>query len=163
MRKLTLSTVLFSLVLTGCATQSQCDSNKSDPSMLEKLNCDVGGGYQRQVEQSEQNLVDARAENELFNAVYVEIDAQRQAVRQDLSSQQQQQAKLQDSLGQLLRQLKLKHANKAAALAQISDLQAQVHTLQQHTSSDPKVVEAKQRELAELKRQVSRLQLSLGY
>lgn len=163
MKKLTLSTLLLSLVLTGCATNSHCDATKTDPSMLEKLNCDAGGGYKRQIEDNERKLVSAQAENEMFHAVYVEIDAQRQVVRQDLAGQQLQQAKLQKNLSQLLRQLKLKHANQTAMLEQIAQIEVQMSSLQTVTGDDPKVIEAKQQQLVDLQRQVARLQLSLGY
>lgn len=163
MKKLTLSTVLLSLVLTGCANHSQCDATQTDPSMLEKINCDMGGGYQRQIEQKEQNLVSARAENEMFRAVYAEIDAQRQAVRQDLAGQQQQQATLQNSLSSLLRQLKIRHAQSAATLEQIAQIETQMGDLRQSSGDDPEVLAAKQKELADLQRKVKLLQLSLGY
>lgn len=163
MKKLTLSTVLLSLVLTGCANHSQCDATQTDPSMLEKINCDMGGGYQRQIEQKEQNLVSARAENEMFRVVYAEMDAQRQAVRQDLIGQQQQQAKLQNSLSSLLRQLKLKHAQNSATLEQIAQIETQMGDLTQNSSDDPAVLAAKEQELADLQRKVKLLQLSLGY
>lgn len=163
MQKLLLSTALLSVLLSGCATQQACDSSKHDPSLLEKLNCDVGGGYQQQISQRERDLLDAQAENKLFHEVYVQIEAQQQSVRTDLLSQQKQQAQLQASLNQLLRQLKTKHAAKADTQQQLAALQAQSLRLQSVTSNDPQVIKHKQEQLAELQRQVSRLQLSLGY
>ncbi len=162
MQKLLLSTALLGLLLSGCATQQQCDASKNDPSLLEKLNCDAGGGYQRQIAQNERNLLDAQAENQLFHEVYVQIESQQQSVRTDLLSQQKQQAQLQVTLNQLLRQLKSKHAAKTEAQEQIAELEAQSLRLQKLNSNDPKVIKAKQEELAVLQRQVSRLQLSLG-
>ena len=95
--------------------------------------------------------------------VYAEMDAQRQAVRQDLIGQQQQQAKLQNSLSSLLRQLKLKHAQNSATLEQIAQIETQMGDLTQNSSDDPAVLAAKEQELADLQRKVKLLQLSLGY
>lgn len=164
MNKLVLRGCLLSLaLLSGCASQVQCDSTKTDPSMLEKLNCDVGGGYQRQVQQGEQNVLDARAQNELFRAVYADIDAQRKAVRQDLVGQQQDMAKLQSNLDNLLSQLKKKYAGKQDILQKITELERQAKSLQQSNSHDPDVISAKQQQLVELQRKISHLELSLGY
>lgn len=155
--------VLSTAVLSGCATQGHCDATKTDPSMLEKLNCDLGGGYQRQVRQNEQAVLDARAENAMFRAIYVEIEEQRKAVRQDLAGQQQQLAKLQANLNQLLGRLKTKYAHKSDTLQKISELETQVAALQQSGGHDPRSIQAKQQELAELQRKISHLELSLGY
>ena len=163
-----LTCISLSLMLVGCANNPQnlshCDSTKADPSMWEKLRCDTGGAYRQQVKDNEQQLLDARAENQLFHQIYAEIEAQQQAVKADLKTQQQQQAQLQQSLNTLLSQLKTKHANKADAQQQLANLEAQIkRTQQQANNNNPAVIAAKRKELAELQRQVSRLQLSLGY
>ena len=164
MKKLALGSLVLGMALiSGSATQGQCDATKNDPSMFEKLNCDMGGGYQQQIQQKEQGVLDARAENALFRAVYADIEAERHAVRQDLRGQQQQLAQLQGSLDQLLGQLKKKYAGKQDTLKQITELEAQASALQQPGSNDPRVISAKQKQLVELQRKISRLELSLGY
>lgn len=151
------------LTLTGCVSQQLCDSTKTDPNMLEKLNCDLGGGYRSQVQSNEQRLLDARAENKMFREVYENLEMQRQTVGQDLKAQQQQQKKLQGSLNQLLSQLKTRHAGKADTQKQIQTLEAQAKELQSVNSDDPAVIATKQQEIDELKRTISRLELSLGF
>lgn len=163
MNKFLLGAGVLVLTLTGCASQQLCDSTRADPSMLEKLNCDLGGGYRSQIQNKEQGLLDARAENKLFREVYVHLEAQRQAVNQDLKAQQQQQKKLQGSLNQLLSQLKTKHGSKAGTQKQIQELESQAKKLQSSNTNDPAVIAAKQQELDELKRTISRLELSLGF
>ena len=160
-----LSALVGVMLISGCAHDiSQCDATKSDPSMWEKLNCDTRGGYRQQVTHNEQQLLDARAENQLFRQVYAEIESQKQATKSTLEQQRQQQAQLQKSLNSLMNQLKAKHANKADAQKQLADLEAKIkRTEQQSNSNDPAVMAAKRQELADLKRTVSRLQLSLGY
>jgi len=163
MRKLLFGAGVLVLTLTGCANQQLCDSSKADPSMLEKLNCDLGGGYRSQIQSNEQRLLDARAENKMFREVYENLEAQRQAVSQDLKAQQQQQKKLQGSLNQLLSQLKTRHASKADTQTQIQALDAQAKKLQSVNSDDPAVIAVRQQEIDELKRTISRLELSLGF
>lgn len=166
MKKIIVTTTLLSaLALTGCAVDQQsCDATKTDPSMWEKLNCDTRGGYRQQITRNEKALVDAREENKLFHEVYEEIAAQQKATQADLETQQRQQAKLSKSLNSLLSQVKAKHANKASAQQQIAELEAQIKKTQNKAvSNNPAAVAAKRKELEDLQRKVSRLQLSLGY
>lgn len=166
MQKLLLTAALTgTLLLTGCAVDTaSCDATKTDPSMWEKLNCDTRGGYAMQVQRNEKALLDAKEENRLFREVYDEISAQQKSTAADLQTQQRQQAQLSKSLNNLLSQVKAKHGNKAEAQQKIADLEAQIKKTQnQAVSNDPAVVAAKQKELQELQRKVSRLQLSLGY
>ncbi|MBD9412531.1 hypothetical protein [Stutzerimonas stutzeri] len=149
--------------LAGCATApATCNSANSDASLIAKMQCDHSGGYSAQIRQREQELLDARAENELFHRVYEEISAQQQATRQSLDAQRQQQANLQQSLNSLLGQLKSRHASK-------SQVQQQIATLEQDLQRSPTSGEsaadiaARQQELKALQQKVSRLQLSLGY
>lgn len=164
MKKLALGSLALSFALiSGCATQGQCDATRSDPSMFEKLNCDMGGGYQQQIQKKEQGVLDARAENELFRAVYADIEVERKAVRQDLRGQQQQLGQLQGSLDKLLGQLKNKYAGKQDTLQKITELEAQASALQQLGGHDPLAISAKQKQLVELQRKISHLEFSLGY
>jgi chromosome segregation ATPase len=152
--------------LAGCATTaSQCNASDSSASLIAKLNCDYGGGYAEQVRNSEQDLVAAREQNRQFNQVYDELNALQVSTRQDLATQQRQQASLEKSLNGLLANLKARHANK-------SDVQQQVVSLEQQLKSTKSApaknassaqVEARKQELKALQQQVSRLQLSLGY
>ena len=72
-------------------------------------------------------------------------------------------AKLQANLNQLLGRLKTKYAHKSDTLQKISELETQVAALQQSGAHDPRSIQAKQQELAELQRKISHLELSLGY
>ena len=80
-----------------------------------------------------------------------------------MKAQQQQQKKLQGSLNQLLSQLKTRHASKADTQTQIQALDAQAKKLQSVNSDDPAVIAVRQQEIDELKRTISRLELSLGF
>lgn len=151
------------LTLAGCAaTPANCDFVDSDPSLVTKMRCDHSGGYSDQIRLSEQELLDARAENKLFRSVYEEIKAQQQATRQSLEAQRMQQIKLSQSLNNLLIQLKNSHASKSEVQQQIANLEQEVK-LSQSDTGNPADVEARQQELKTLQQKVSRLQLSLGY
>lgn len=151
------------LTLAGCAsTPAACNSANNDASLIAKMQCEHSGGYSAQIRQREQELLDARSENELFHRVYEEISAQQQATRQNLDAQRQRQASLQQSLSSLLSQLKSRHASK-------SQVQQQIATLEQDLQRSPTSggsaadIAARQQELKALQQKVSRLQLSLGY
>jgi chromosome segregation ATPase len=151
--------------LSGCATApGSCDATNRDVSMITKMNCDYTGGYSDQVKSKENELIAARHENAMFKRVYDSIAAEQAATRKDLQAQQQAQASLNQSLGQLLSALKSRHANKASVQKQISSLQSQLQTAQsQQQSSNPQQLAAKQEELKALQKKVSKLQLSLGF
>ena len=153
------------LMLGGCATQpGSCNSTNADASLLAKASCDYSGGYADQVRRKEQELLDARAENEQFRLVYEQIAAQQNATRENLQIQQRKQAELDRSLGQLLGQLKTRHANKGSVQQQITSLEQQLQASRSApASNDPAVMAARQAELKALQQKVSRLQLSLGY
>ncbi len=157
--------LLALLALGGCATQpGSCNSANADASLLTKASCDYSGGYAEQVRRQEQDLVDARAENEQFRQIYEQIAAQQSATRESLQVQQRKQAELDQSLGQLLGQLKSRHANKGSVQQQIASLEQQLQVSRSApASSDPAVLAARQEELKTLQQKVSRLQLSLGY
>ena len=158
-------TLLALLALGGCATQpGSCNSANADASLLTKASCDYSGGYAEQVRRQEQELIDARAENEQFRQVYEQIAAQQSATRESLQVQQRKQAELDQSLGKLLGQLKNRHANKGSVQQQIANLEQQLQASRSApASSDPAAVAARQEELKALQQKVSRLQLSLGY
>ena len=157
--------LLALLALGGCATQpGSCNSANADASLLTKASCDYSGGYAEQVRRQEQELVDARAENEQFRQIYEQIAAQQSATRESLQVQQRKQAELDQSLGKLLGQLKNRHANKGSVQQQIANLEQQLQASRSApASSDPAAVAARQEELKALQQKVSRLQLSLGY
>ena len=95
------------LALAGCATPpGSCDAGNRDSSMLTKMNCDYSGGYSDQVKQKEAALTASREENAMFHQVYENIAAQQANSRRDLATQEQAQAKLNQSLTQLLGTLK---------------------------------------------------------
>ncbi|MGE6995347.1 hypothetical protein ACQKIK_18310 [Pseudomonas sp. NPDC047961] len=153
----------LALTLVGCATSpANCNSANNEASLIAKMQCDHSGGYSAQIQQREQELLDARAENELFHRVYQEISEQQLSTRQSLEAQRQRQASLQQSLNSLLSQLKGRHANK-------SQVQQQIATLEQDLQRSPTSggsaadIAARQQELKALQQKVSRLQLSLGY
>ena len=154
---------LAALTLAGCATApANCNSANNEASLIAKMQCDHSVGYSAQIRQREQELLDARAENELFHRVYEEITAQQQATRQSLDAQRQRQASLQQSLNSLLSQLKSRHANKGQVQQQIAMLE---QDLQRSPASGGSAADiaARQQELKALQQKVSRLQLSLGY
>ncbi len=153
------------LALSGCATApGSCDATNRDVSMITKMNCDYTGGYSDQVRSNEKALTDAQNENAMFKRVYDNIAAEQASTRKDLQSQQQAQATLNQSLGQLLSTLKTRHANKAGVQKQINALQSQLQAAQsQPATSNPAQLAAKQEELKTLQKKVSKLQLSLGY
>lgn len=154
---------LTALTLAGCATApANCNSANNDASLITKMQCDHSGGYSAQIRQREQELLDARAENELFHRVYEEISAQQQATRQSLDAQRQQQASLQQSLNSLLSQLKSRHASKDQVQQQIATLEKDLQRSPASGGSAADIA-ARQQELKALQQKVSRLQLSLGY
>lgn len=158
------SCLLAAALLAGCAsTPRQCNSYNANASLLEKASCDFSGGYSEQVRQQEQELAQARAENEHFRQVYQQIAEQQAATSLSLQEQQRKQADLNRSLRGLLSQLQARHASKAEVQQQIIQLQQQMHNLEQSPASSPAAVATRQQELRDLQRQVSRLQLSLGY
>ena len=154
------------LALGGCATQPQdCDSKNPDASLLTKASCDFSGGYSDQVRRQEKDLIDARVENEQFRQVYDQISAEQKAVSQDLALQQQKQKELNETLGNLLSQLKTRHANKSDVQQRITKLEQQLKSSSNvvPNNDDPGLVAERQQQLRELQQEVSRLQLSLGY
>lgn len=153
------------MAISSCATApGSCDATNRDVSMITKMNCDYSGGYSDQVKSKENELTAARNENAMFKRVYDGIAAEQASTRKDLQAQQQAQASLNQSLGQLLSALKIRHANKAGVQKQISALQSQLQTAQSRpTSSNPAQLAAKQEELRMLQQKVSKLQLSLGF
>lgn len=151
------------LTLAGCATApADCTFADRDPSLIAKVRCDHSGGYSEQIRLREQELLDARAENELFHRVYEEIKAQQQTTRQSLEAQRAHQASLLQSLNTLLIQLKTRHAHKSEVQQQITSLEQELK-LSPAGTGNPADVEARRQELRELQQKVSRLQLSLGY
>jgi chromosome segregation ATPase len=153
-------------VLAGCTTTaSQCNAADSSASLVSKLNCDYGGGYAEQVHNSEQDLVAAREQNRQFNQVFDELSALQASTRQDLATQQRQQASLEKSLNGLLSTLKARHANKGDVQQQIAGLEQQLKAAQRAPASNASnaQIEARKQQLKTLQQQVSRLQLSLGY
>ncbi|OLF51164.1 hypothetical protein [Pseudomonas chlororaphis] len=155
----------LALALGGCASQpGDCDATNRDASLLTKMNCDYSGGYSEQIKQKEQALTASRQENAMFRQVYDNIAAQQTSTRQDLASQQQAQAALNQSLGQLLKSLKARHGNESQVQQQIAALEQQLKTAQAKTTSNtPAALAAKQQELKALQKKVNQLQFSLGY
>lgn len=152
--------------LAGCATTaSQCSASDSSASLISKLNCDYGGGYAEGVRNSEQELIAAREQNRQFNQVFDELSALQASTRQDLATQQRQQANLEKSLNGLLSTLKARHGNKSDVQQQIAGLEKQLKASQNAPAKNASSaqVEARKQELKALQQQVSRLQLSLGY
>ncbi|CAM3616433.1 hypothetical protein CCOS865_00328 [Pseudomonas reidholzensis] len=152
--------------LGGCATTaSQCTASDNSASLISKLNCDYGGGYAEGVRNSEQDLLAAKEQNRQFNQVFAELSAQQASTRQDLATQQRQQASLEQSLNGLLTTLKRRHGNKAEVQQQIAGLEQQLKNRQAAPANNASSaqVEARKQELKALQQQVSRLQLSLGY
>lgn len=152
--------------LSGCATTaSQCNASNSDTSLIGKLNCDYGGGYAEGVRNSEQDLLAAQEQNRQFNQVYDELTAMQASTRQDLATQQRQQAALQKSLSGLLATLKARHGNKQDVQQQIAGLEKQLQAAKAPPAKNASSAQlaARQEELKSLQKQVSRLQLSLGY
>lgn len=152
--------------LTGCATTaSQCNASNSDTSLIGKLNCDYGGGYAEGVRNSEQELVSAREQNRQFNQVYAELSAMQASTRQDLATQQRQQADLEKSLNGLLGTLKARHGSKQDVQKQIAGLEKQLQNAKAAPAKNASAadLEARKQQLQALQQQVSRLQLSLGY
>lgn len=157
------------LLLSGCAVSpDECQSWNNDVSIITKLRCDTlskdNSGYQGEVRQREQELQDAKAENELFHQVYQDIIAQQGATKLTLADQRQQQQRLDKSLTKLMQQLKGRHGSKSEVVQQIGQLEDEMAMLRNQTqSNNPAVVAKKQAELKALQQKVSRLQLSLGY
>lgn len=153
------------LILSGCATTpDQCQSRDGSASLLTKMSCDYSGSYGAEVRQHEQELLDAKAENEMFRQVYQDIVAQQEKTKLSLGEQRQQQQQLDKSLGQLLQQLKGRHANKSQVQQRIAVLENEMAEVRnQNPGNSPAAVAKKQAELKALQQQVSRLQLSLGY
>lgn len=152
--------------LAGCATTaSQCNASDSSASLISKLNCDYGGGYAEGVRNSEQELLSAKEQNRQFNEVYAQLSALQASTRQDLQSQQRQQASLEKSLNDLLGTLKARHGNKSDVQKQVAGLEQQLKANQAAPSQNASnaQIEARKQKLAALQQQVSRLQLSLGY
>lgn len=154
------------LLLSGCAVSPDaCQASDTNASLLKKMNCDLSSdGYSGEVRKKEQELANAKAENELFHQVYQDILAQQADTKKSLSEQRQQQQQLDRSLTKLLQQIKGRHSNKSQVQQQIAALESEMATVrnQDHGNSSEEVA----RKLAELKalqQQVSRLQLSLGY
>jgi len=153
------------LALAGCATPpGSCDATNRDSSMLTKMNCDYSGGYSDQVKQKEAALSASRDENAMFRQVYENIAAQQTNTRLDLASQQQAQAQLNQSLGQLLASLKKRRANEGQVQQQIAGLEQQLKANQAPAATaTPAQLAAKQEQLKALQKKVNQLQFSLGY
>ncbi|MGY2289874.1 hypothetical protein ACW9H6_08900 [Pseudomonas sp. SDO528_S397] len=155
------------LALAGCATApGECDATNRDASMLTKMNCDYSGGYSDQVKQKEAALTASREENAMFRQVYDNITAQQAATRADLVGQQQAQAQLNQSLGQLLSTLKKRRANRSDVQQQIAGLEQQLKANQAQAATQnatPAQLLAKQEQLKTLQKKVNQLQFSLGY
>ncbi len=157
--------ILCSLVLTGCATTAQdCDPSQAQTGFLTKLNCDLGGGYADSVRQNENRLLSARDENQRFQAIYEQIEAQRQDTNASLAEQKRRNTQLNQSLANLLGQLRQQHGTKKQVEQQITQVEKQLQTAQTPATGQSSAEEAlKQEQLQQLQRQLQRLQLSLGY
>lgn len=155
------------LALAGCATPpGSCDAGNRDSSMLTKMNCDYSGGYSDQVKQKEAALTASREENAMFHQVYENIAAQQANSRRDLATQEQAQAKLNQSLTHLLGTLKKRRANQGDVQKQVASLEQQLQANQAQApsgSATPKQLAAKQDQLKALQKKVNQLQFSLGY
>lgn len=159
-----ISILVASLLVAGCATTAeQCDPSNTNVSLLGKIQCDAGGGYADSVRQSEQALIDARAENQHFQEIYEQIAAQQRDTRASLEVQKKRNQQLNQSLSSLLSQVKTKHGNKTSVQQQIATVETQLNNTQTIPSSSTEDLSAKQAELQQLQRQLQRLQLSLGY
>lgn len=154
------------LLLSGCANSpEECQSWDNSASLLKKMSCDLSNnGYSGEVRQHEQELSDAKAENELFHQVYQDILAQQADTKLSLDEQRGRQQQLDKSVNQLLQQLKSRHGNKSQVQQQIAQLENEMATLRnQPQGNSPAAVAQKKAELKALQQKVSRLQLSLGY
>jgi len=153
------------MVLASCATpQGGCDATDQDVSLLTKMSCDHSGGYRAQITTREQELLDARTENAAFHQVYEDIKAEQAAVSLSLAEQERSYAALQNSTDMLLKQLKVRYADRADVQKQIVSLQADLRKNRTITTSSSSILlKQREKERAELLRKVQRLQLSLGF
>lgn len=150
--------VLSALLLSGCAT-TNCDPSNANAGFFEKMGCDIGGGYRESVDRNEQALVAARNENLYFQEIYRQIEAQKTNTRASLNEQQQQNARLDQSLSALLNQVKAQHGNRAGVQQRINQLEQQLQVVKQGaTNSDTATMRRKQQELEKLQSEVKELQ-----
>ncbi|MGO3228191.1 MAG: hypothetical protein ACTILC_06945 [Oceanisphaera sp.] len=157
------------LVLSGCATApGECQAWDDDASLITKMRCDALAkdktGYGGEVRAKEQELHNAQLEKELLEQVYQDILVQQADTKLTLNEQRIQQQQLDKSLGRLLQKLKGRHGDKSSVQQQISELESEMAALNsQDLGNDPAAIAQKKAELENLRKKVSRLQMSLGY
>lgn len=156
--------VITALLLSGCATTSNSNTDACDPAnqaagFFEMLGCELNGGYRQSVDKHEEALVAARNENLQFQEIYRQIEAQKNNTRASLNEQKTQNSALNQSLSRLLNTVRTKHANQADVQRKVNQLEEQLRIVQKgSTNSDTATMKRKQKELENLEAELKTLQ-----
>lgn len=147
------------LLLTGCATVSECDpAIKHDT--ITNAGCLFSGKYGERQENLETTIQEERAINESLRQIHTLLDEERIGVSRSLSSTRAQYRELNDSLNKLISQINTRTSGNAALQQQIAKMQAK----QDKVINNPSASSAqKQLALNSLYMEVEKLKKELGY
>lgn len=160
MKLLPLSLVGLTLLLSGCVTNpADCDPTTGDVSIITKFNCNYSGTYDNRIEQKKAILGNEKALNTEFKAVLAAIEKEKQQSNADLKTQQANQRALNQSMNNLLNQIRQKTKGQGDIQKQIDDIDKRMKAVQNNPS---KSVMEKQLELESLQNKVLDLQSDLG-
>ncbi|MEQ4924611.1 hypothetical protein [Proteus hauseri] len=160
MKRLPLSLVGMTLLLSGCVTNpADCDPTTGDVSIITKFNCNYSGTYDNRIEQKKAILGNEQALNTEFKAVLAAIEKEKQQSNADLKTQQANQRALNQSMNNLLSQIRQKTKGQSDIQKQIDDIDKRMKAVQNNPS---KSVMEKQLELEGLQNKVLDLQSDLG-
>ncbi|MEI9533538.1 hypothetical protein [Moellerella wisconsensis] len=148
------------LLLAGCVTNpADCDPTTGDVSLLTKFNCNYSGTYDSRIEQKQAIFDNEKALNSEFKAIYAAIEHEKAQSNASVKSKQKSQTSLNNSVNNLLGQIKQKTKGRADIQKQISNIENKMQETQNNPS---KSVMEKQLELESLRGQVFDLQSDLG-
>ncbi|WP_392552560.1 hypothetical protein RHO14_01485 [Orbus wheelerorum] len=160
MKKMISLLFISSLSLVGCTTTDTtiCDPTNKNLGILDKMSCNFSGHYQERVDQKTQILIDEQATNSQFKALYAEIEKQKNDSSANVKQKQADLNRLQKNLTQLTDELKQKAIGRDDLQQQIKDIDQQLNTVKNSSSSEIE----KQVELDSLNNKLKKLQKALS-
>ena len=148
------------LILSGCVTNiDDCDPTTGDVSIITKFNCKYSGTYDKRVEMKQAVLANEQQLNSQFKAIYDAIEQEKRQSNATVAQKRASQKKLNQSVQNLLGELKQKTAGQSDIQKQISDIE---NKMKSSANNPDASVMQKQLELESLRNQVLDLQSDLG-
>lgn len=150
--------VLFSVLLSGCATTvSECDPAVRK-NTLTTAGCIFSGNYKTRQISLEASLAEEKSIAESQKQIYALLDVERSGVSKSLSSTKAQYKQLNETLNKLIAQISKNSQGNVAIQQKIDMLKSKMSTLDNTTSSSQKKLA-----LSSLYAEVDSLKKELGY